>query len=143
MDENEKSLFELVGGRPVLDKVHKIFYAKVYDEPSLAPFFEGVDRDVIASQQTDFTASQMGGDIMFSGKTPLSCHQHMFITQAHFDLRNNLLREALQEFGISDELAERWLKLGEVFANKIVKSDMSQCKTRYKTEKIITAPPPH
>ncbi len=142
MNENEKSLFELVGGRSTVKKVTEIFYDKVFAQPSLLPFFEGTDRKVIESQQADFTASQMGADNMFSGKTPFSCHQHMFITQAHFDLRNNLLRESLQEFGVSDGLAERWLKLNENFAKKIVKSDISQCKTRYRTEKIITAPPP-
>lgn len=125
-----------------MEKVHKLFYDKVFAEPSLKPFFEGTDRQVIESQQTDFTASQMGGGIVFSGKTPQSCHQHMFITQEHFGLRNSFLRKTLQEFGLADDLVERWLGLSETFAKKIVKSDISECKTRYKTEKIITAPLP-
>jgi len=142
MNETEKSLFELVGGRPTLEKVHKIFYDKVYAHPSMLPFFEGTNREVVESQQTNFAASQMGGDIIFSGKTPHSCHQRMFITQEHFDLRNTLLRESLREFGLAEELAERWLELSEVFAKKIVKSDISECQTRYKNEKILTAPLP-
>ena len=142
MTAGEKSLLELIGGFSILEKVHKDFYDKVFAHPSLAPFFEGTKQNIIEEQQSAFSATQMGGENIFSGKTPKSCHQVMFITPEHFELRNKLLYESILKIGLSEELAERWVKLGELAKPVIVKTDISQCKKRYPTEAIIIAPPP-
>jgi len=41
------TLFDAVGGLPTLQKVHKIFYDKVYAHPWLGPFFEGHSQEAI------------------------------------------------------------------------------------------------
>ncbi len=125
-----------------MEKVHKIFYDKVFEHPSLSPFFEGKNRELIESQQTEFTISQMGGGDVFSGKTPRSCHQHMFITKEQFNLRTRLLRESLSEFGVSDELAGRWIKMNEALEREVVKANMDECVKRFASDTILTAPQP-
>ena len=63
----DDSLFDLLGGRPTLEKVHKVFNDKLYEYLWLKGFFEEIDQKVIENQQTDFMTSNMGGGKIYSG----------------------------------------------------------------------------
>ena len=58
MEDN--TLLNEVGGRPMLEKVHKHFYDELYKHPWLKNFFLHIDQKVIEDQQTDFMVSNMG-----------------------------------------------------------------------------------
>ena len=133
----EKTLFELLGGRPIYEKVHKVFYDKVYDNIDLKHYFHGIDKDLISKQQTDFMISLMGGGMIFSGKTPNTCHTHMLITQELFDLRSQLLEDSLRECNVPADLARQWLDIAADSAKDLVRTDISQCKKRFFTDEII------
>ena len=136
MDE-KKSLFELIGGRPTLEKVNKDFYDKVYAHEDLKHYFNNTNQKTIEIQQTNFMTAKMGGGKIYTGKTPENCHIRMFITQELFDLRNNLLRESILKFGISGELLEKWMAINLAFERVIVKKDPSECKQRYIGDEIL------
>lgn len=136
MDEN-KTLFELIGGRPILQRVHKIFYDRVFASPELKHYFVNINQVTIAEQQTNFMTGKMGGSKIFTGKTVENCHTRMFITQELYDLRNNLLKESILECGISGELLERWMKLNYAFEKDVVKKDPGECKKRFIGDEII------
>jgi len=59
MEDN--NLLQDVGGRAVLEKVHKLFYDKLYEHPWLKKFFLHIEQKLIENQQTDFMVSNMGG----------------------------------------------------------------------------------
>lgn len=136
MDEKQ-TLFELIGGRPVLQRVHKIFYERVFAHPDLKHYFANINQVTITEQQTNFMTAKMGGGKIFTGKTVENCHTRMFITQELYDLRNLILRESLLECGISGDLLERWMKINNAFERVIVKNDPSECKARYIGDEII------
>ena len=66
----------------------------------------------------------------------------MFVSAELFDLRAQILRESLQESGVSEELTTRWLKIDDAFRYSIVKSDISQCKKHCKTDEFVNIPKP-
>ena len=66
----------------------------------------------------------------------------MFVSAELFDLRAQILRESLQESGVSEELTARWLKIDDAFRHSIVKSDISQCEKHYKTDEFVNIPKP-
>lgn len=136
MDEKQ-TLFDLVGGRPALQRVHKIFYERVFAHPRLKHYFSNINQVTLTEQQTNFMTAKMGGGKIFTGKTPESCHTRMFITRELYDLRNGLLRESILECGISGELLERWMKINNAFENVIVKKDPSECRKRFIGDEII------
>ena len=136
MDE-KKTLFELIGGRPALQRVHKLFYDKVYANPELKHYFANTNQVTIEEQQTNFMTGKMGGGKIFTGKTPENCHVRMFITKELFDLRNNLLKESILEYGISGERLERWMAINNAFERAIVKNDPSECKKRFLGDEIL------
>jgi len=139
---DKKPLFEIVGGYDMLRKVHKIFYDKIYKDPWIGQFFEGIDQTTIENQQTDFMAQSMGGPEKYSGALPLPAHTHIYITPELFDYRHELLRQSLVEAGLKPETAESWLKIDAAFKRGLVKKSLSDCKPRYTTDEILDFPDP-
>lgn len=144
MAENQetKSLFERLGGYPTLQKVHKIFYDKVYAHSWIGRYFADVKQEVIESQQTDFMAQVMGGPEKYLGKYPIPAHKHMMITEELFEVRTQLLIEAMNEAGVPKNLQEAWMKFDTAFKKGIVKSKIEDCQKRYNTDEIVNFPNP-
>ena len=94
------------------------------------------------SSATDFMTSNMGGGKIYSGAFPKNAHKHIFISEKLFDLRQNLLRESLEECGVPKELAESWLNIDNAFRTSLVKSDPSQCQKRFFTDDLVIIPNP-
>lgn len=117
------SLLDQVGGLPVLQRVHKIFYDKVYAHPWIGQYFAGHDQVAIENRQTSFMAEKMGGPAGYMGKPMDLTHEHMYISEELFDLRKQLFKESLEEVGLDPELIERWLKIDGAFKRHIVKED--------------------
>jgi len=137
------TLFELVGGFPVLEHVHKVFYDKLYAHPWLGKFFEGHDQVAIERRQTQFMAEKMGGDTDYLGKAPAMAHRHMYITREQYDLRHALLRQSLEEVGLPESLRRRWLAIDYAFIRLIVKdsiADFYRNSFRYEQRVIIPRP---
>jgi hemoglobin len=138
-------LFEQVGGFPVLERVHKVFYDKVYAHPWLGRFFDGHDQATIEQRQTRFMAEKMGADVDYFGKEPAMAHRHMYITRELFDLRHDLLRQALEDVGVPEALRRRWLAIDYAFIGLIVKesiADFYHHSFRYEQRVIIPRPAP-
>jgi len=137
-------LFEEVGGLATLQKVHKVFYDKVYAHSWLKHFFTGHDQQAIENRQTSFMAEKMGSNVQYLGKDPKMAHRQMYITEELFDIRHQLLKESLAEAGVSDALARRWLKIDYAFKRKVVKDSIEAFyRETWKYEKRIIVPRHH
>lgn len=132
------SFFDEIGGKSVLQKVHKLFYDRLFNHPKLHKFFLNTPRDHQEDQQTDFMMRLMGGPNHYYGKDPHLAHGHLFITEPIFEARHQILRETLKDCGISQEHQERWLKIDYAFKPQVVKKSISECVPRYFDEGIIS-----
>lgn len=131
------STFELVGGRPTLERVHRRFYSLVFAHPWLSQYFRHVTRERLESQQTDFMQAALGGPDRYSGMMPKHAHRHMYITEELFLARHELLRRALFESGVSSEAAARWLRIDAAFGRSLIKRSRGDCVQRYASEPIV------
>ncbi len=138
----ERSLYDLIGGRGTLEKVHKIFYDKIYAHPWIGKFFQEIQQDIIETQQSDFMSQAMGGPAIYCGKLPIAAHKHMFISEALFELRTKLLKESLTEAGVLPVHQEGWLKIDQAFKKGIIKKSSADCQLRYNTDQILEFPDP-
>lgn len=136
MEERKKTFFEEVGGMPVIEKVHKIFYDKIYAHKWIGKFFVSINQKVIESQQNDFMGQSFGGKSYYLGKLPIAAHKHMLITEDLFILRTKLLTESLIEARVSPEHIEMWLKVDGAFKHAIVKKGISDCVKRFATDEL-------
>lgn len=137
----KQTLFNAIGGLATLEKVHKIFYDKIYAHDWLKQFFIGHNQQAIENRQTAFMAIKMGGQVTYLGKEPRMAHRHMYITQELFDIRQALLRESLEEAAVPGDLIEKWLKIDNAFKHQIIKDSIEAFyKTTWKHEKRIIIP---
>jgi len=130
------SFYEDIGGPSIIQKVHKIFYDKIYADPWIGKFFQDIDQNTIESQQNDFMGQSFGGPSRYLGKLPVSAHKHMLITEELFELRKRYLLESLNEVGVSPEHIEKWIKLDGAFRVGIIKKSIDDCEKRFFTDSI-------
>lgn len=139
----KQTLYQAVGGLPTLQKVHKIFYDRIYAHDWLKQFFSGHEQKAIEDRQTSFMAEKMGGPDPYPGKDIKMVHEAMYITQELFELRQALLAESLQEAGVDEESRERWLRIDGAFMQQIVKDSIeSMYNNDWKYKKPIIIPKP-
>lgn len=136
-ETNFGSLYDNLGSADCLARVHRALYDKIFDHPSFRVFFADKNREHQESQQNDFMASKFGGPNEYRGRLPDGAHQHMYITDELFELRHDLLRETLDECGVSPELRDQWLAIDRSFKSAIVKKSVTDCVKRYNTDTII------
>lgn len=142
MSTIDKTLFDRLGGIKTLEKVHKIFYDKAYAHDWLKRYFTDKPQQVLEEQQTDFMTQLMGGPKRYGGKTPKMAHQHMNISDELFELRQQLLSEAIAEVGINDDLRQEWLNADATLKSAIVKKSKDECKTAYDGQVVLDFPKP-
>jgi len=123
MNQPKRSLYDAVGGLPTLQKVHKIFYDKVYADDWLKQFFAGFDQQIIENKQTSFMGEKMGGP-KYLGKPIKQVHENLYISRELFERRHFLLSESLHETGIDPELTDRWLKIDNAFMKTVFKGSI-------------------
>ena len=142
--KEKETLLNAVGGLPTLEKVHKIFYDKIYAHPWIVQFFAGHNQASTEKRQTRFMAEKMGGDVPYFGKEMKLAHRYMFITEELFELRSQLLRESLGEAGVPVALAKRWLKIDSAFKRQVVKESIQSFYAwTWKYEKRVVVPKPN
>jgi len=122
----KKALFDAIGGLGVMEHVHTVFYDKVYAHPWLGQFFIGHDQKAIELRQTQFMAEKMGSKSPYPGRELPLAHRRMYITEELLEIRKALLREALQEEGLSEKLILRWLKIDGAFWGKIKNKSLEE-----------------
>ncbi len=132
-----------MGGTAMLEKISKIFYDKIYEDPWLKLYFQDVPQEHIERQQVAFMQAALGGENLYCGQTPPAAHKHMYITHALFEARQVLLDESFKEANASELLIEKWQRIDDAFFNRIVKHAPEQCEKRYKTDKILDFPKPN
>lgn len=133
----DPTLYSRLGGKPTLEKVHKIFYDKVYAHSWIGQYFIGKPQEVLESQQTAFMGQLMGGPKVYGGKTPKSAHQHMVISEELFALRSQLLSDSIEEAGVNDELRFEWLEADATFRRALVKKSEAECTQAYPNQPIL------
>lgn len=137
-----ENFFEEIGGYPVLRRVHRRLYDKLFSHPWLGGFFVKTIRRVVEDQQTDFWAGLMGGPRIYGGRSPKDAHVHMFLPAEVFAIRHELLGETLIESGVAPDLRRKWLDLDANFENAIVNKSADECHGRYRSEPVIIVPRP-
>lgn len=133
----DKTLFNRLGGKATLERVHKTFYDMAYAHPWLRKYFTDKPQQVLEEQQTDFMSVLMGGPNKYAGKTPKVAHQHMVITEELFELRRQMLSDAIKQHGISDDLREEWLAADGALKKALIKNSAADCQRAYANQEIL------
>lgn len=105
-----------------LEKIISEFYDKVFSDIFIGYFFTGKDKQDLIEKQISFSTNLLGGKAPYKGMPLKTAHNKHFIRRAHFNRRQLLLRETLEENQISSELIEYWLKKEQSLAGLVLKN---------------------
>ena len=97
------TIYETIGGRLRIQAAVKLFYEKVFADPSVGHFFQGVDVQGLHARQSMFVSMLLGGKIVYTGKDIRAAHANSRMkgmTDAHFDILLKHFRDALVEIEI-------------------------------------------
>ncbi|WP_144796396.1 group I truncated hemoglobin [Halorubrum depositum] len=97
-----QSIYADIGGREAVEAVVSDFYDRVFDDPLLEPYFEGVDREALYAHQVQFVSAVAGGPVSYEGADMRTAHEGMGITAEAFGRVATYLGEALRENGVAE-----------------------------------------
>ena len=120
--EPDPDLWARLDGGVLARRVLEAFYAKVYADELLAPFFSHVTKDRAIDKQFSFMKQCITGEKIYMGDRPRNAHHWMIITHELFDHRQSLMLETWAEHGVAQDLIERWTGFEEYFRPDMVKS---------------------
>ena len=110
-----ENLYELVGGRHIIEAATERFYHKVLEDGDLRSFFGRTDMAHLRSRQVMFITMLLGGGV-YTGKDIHVAHAQARdhgLNDAHFDLFLKHFRSALEEVGVKSQNAEKIIKFLE------------------------------
>jgi hemoglobin len=91
-------MYQSVGGDAGLTKLVDNFYARLWSDPDLTHYFEGIDKDALKKHQRMFLTFALGGGAdAYTGRPLASAHQTLNITNDAFDSVAYHLRLTLEE----------------------------------------------
>ena len=97
-------MYDKIGGKAAMKTAVDRFYARVLDDKSLRPFFEGTDMEVQRSKQAAFLAYALGGVENWKGKNMLEAHKHLTLTEDDFGAVARHLEDTLEELGVAGDV---------------------------------------
>lgn len=109
---NEKpSLYEQIGGRPVLEQIMKDSVALFKKDPRIAKFFEETDSEVLVYHLTEQVCSLAGGGCEYLGRSMEESHKGMGVKDADFVALVEDFQIAVRKAGLTFEQENKLVAL--------------------------------
>jgi len=105
----------------MLSRILNDFYTRVYEDPRLSPFFDGVTKQRAVEKQYSFLKQLFTGERVYFGDRPRNAHHWMVISNELFDYREAVMVDCLRRHGLPEHLVARWRAVEDFFRSDIVK----------------------
>lgn len=102
-DSQARTLYDRIGGAPVIASLVDDFYGRVLADPLLAPFFAETSVDRLRRMQREFFSAALDGPIEYSGLSLTEVHSGRGIQTRHFARFVEHLLSTLQAQGIDEQ----------------------------------------
>ena len=99
-----QTLFTRIGGMNAVDAAVDLFYSKVMLDDRINHFFFHINMEKQAGKLKAFLAFAFGAPFPYPGLALREAHQHMRITNEHFDAVAGHLASTLKDLQVSDSL---------------------------------------
>ena len=105
------SLYEQIGGRPVLEKIMKDSVALFKADPRIAKFFEETDSEVLVYHLTEQVCYLAGGGCEYLGRSMEESHKGMGVKDADFVALVEDFQVAVRKAGLTFEQENKLVAL--------------------------------
>lgn len=123
MSDEEKPLFERIGGETAIMSAVTLFYEKVLGDPELARFFAGLDMPAQIKKQVAFMTMAFGGPHRYTGRDLAEAHAPLVrrgLTDDHFDRVATYLKASLEELSVAASLIQEVLRTVETTRDAVL-----------------------
>ncbi len=117
----DPEMWAALGEGKLMEAILTDFYTRVFDDPVLSPYFQGVTKQRLIEKVYSFLRQVFTGEKMYFGDRPRNAHHWMVIPDEVFDYRENLMTTVIREHGLAEHLIERWRAIEESYRGDIVK----------------------
>jgi hemoglobin len=107
----EASLFQRIGGLPMLSRISNQTLDIVSKDPRTKRSFEDVKMKTLKESLTNFLCIKTGGDCVYEGETMKKSHADLHITTAEFEILVDVLRERIDANGIGTREKNELLRI--------------------------------
>lgn len=118
----DPELWAALSNGVLLRRILTDFYARVYADERLAPYFHKVTIERAIDKQYAFLADVITGERAYFGLKPFNAHHWMIISDELFDYRERLLESCMARHGLEPRFIRRWSAIHELFRREIVKA---------------------
>jgi hemoglobin len=123
----QPSLFDELGGEPVLRSVIRTFVDRMFSDPMIGYLFRNANKQRVADKEYELAAQHLGaGDVVYTGRPLNSAHAPHRILDGQFTRRLHILRNTLEEAGAPPAVIAHWLGFTERL-KPLVLGDDSSC----------------
>lgn len=112
-----------IAGYAGLAPVIHDFYERVLLEPTLAPYFRGIDTQSVVEHQVHLIGSLIGGPDSYEGQSLRDAHRGLAIDRRSFEAVAGLLRDTLEDHGWPDDEIEALLGTIAGLAGEVIDED--------------------
>ena len=95
-----------LGGQVGVSATVDDLYRRLVGDPVVAPYFEGVDLDRVRTHMTDFLVAVLDGPDRYRGRSLMTAHARLGITDDAFDSTASHLLDALEERAVRPEVLD-------------------------------------
>ena len=122
------TLFDQLGGEPVLRAIMDRFVDKVVTDPMIGYLFKKTNRRRLKVKEYEHAALHLGApSVTYTGRPIDTVHAPPPISGGHFDRRLQLLKETLDEFNAPEQVREHWISHTESLRHEIVREPEADC----------------
>lgn len=107
---SETTLFQDLGGEPVLRHVIDVFVDRLFDDAMIGFMFRKTTRERVKAKEYEFAAGHLGADIEYTGQPLRRAHAPHAIQGGQFNRRLQILKETLSDLGVPEHVREHWIR---------------------------------
>ena len=105
----ERTMFDELGGEPVLRRIVDRFVDRQFEDTMIAFFFRRASRDRVKDKEYEHAARLLGADVEYTGRPLDEAHARHPIMGGQFMRRLKLLEETLDEHAVPPHIRAHWL----------------------------------
>jgi hemoglobin len=121
------TLFEQLGGEPVLRSIVDRFVDRMFDDAMIGFFFRKANRQRIKEKEYELAAEHLGGGVKYTGRSLPQAHAPHAIMGGQFARRLELLRSTLIEAGAPEAVIRHWIEYTESSRSLVTRDAAGEC----------------
>jgi hemoglobin len=123
----ETTLFEELGGEPVLRSIISRFVDAMFDDAMIGFFFRKADRRRVKDKEYELAAAHLGAPVEYTGRPIRAVHAVHPIMGGQFARRLSLLRQTLEEAGAPPAVIQHWVAHTEGLRAQVTRDASGEC----------------